>query len=69
MKYYIDKKKISGKKLENFYYVTIEEFRISSLNGDRKMFDALTYQEMLREKNNSEKYGIINDRCHWCKAL
>ena len=42
--------------------MTIEEFRISSLNGDRKMFDALTYQEMLKEiKKNSEKYGITDD--------
>ena len=29
--------------------MTIEKFKISSLNGDRKMFDALTYQEMLKE--------------------
>lgn len=34
----------------------------SSLNGDRKMFDALTYQEMLKEiKKNYEKYGITDD--------
>lgn len=42
--------------------MTIEKFKISSLNGDRKMFDALTYQEMLKEiKKNSEKYGITDD--------
>lgn len=44
------------------YHQLQDKFDTSSLNGDRKMFDALTYQEMLKEiKKNSEKYGITDD--------